>query len=220
MNTEERLFLHACRLGDYDLVKELVESNDIRVNVNSVDYMGRNALHLAVDSESVECIELLLDKISWECVEEALLHAISKGLMNVVRIIADHPCYLVGVKCAKTIGKKDTFFRMEEKYQYSPDITALILAAHKNNHEMIQFFLSRSNTIERPHAIYCRCHDCQIKQTCDSLKRSLSRLNAYKALSSPAFMALSSTDPITTTFELRQEMMQVAEVEKEFKVLQ
>jgi len=31
-------------------------------------------------------------------------------------------------------------------------------------------------------------------------------------------MALSSVDPITTTFELRQEMMQVAEVEKEFKV--
>jgi len=31
-------------------------------------------------------------------------------------------------------------------------------------------------------------------------------------------MALSSGDPITTTFELRQEMMKVAEVEKEFKV--
>ena len=45
-----------------------------------------------------------------------------------------------------------------------------------------------------------------------------SRLNAYKALASPAYMALSSPDPITTTFELRQEMMQVAQVEKEFKV--
>ena len=31
-------------------------------------------------------------------------------------------------------------------------------------------------------------------------------------------MALSSPDPITSTFELRQEMMQVAEVEKEFQV--
>jgi len=33
-------------------------------------------------------------------------------------------------------------------------------------------------------------------------------------------MALSSVDPITVTFELRQEMMQVAEVENEFKVSQ
>ena len=31
-------------------------------------------------------------------------------------------------------------------------------------------------------------------------------------------MALSSPDPIMTTFELRQEMMKLAEIEKEFKV--
>ena len=31
-------------------------------------------------------------------------------------------------------------------------------------------------------------------------------------------MALSSPDPITTTFELRQEMKRVAQVEKEFRV--
>lgn len=83
---------------------------------------------------------------------------------------------------------------------------------------MIQLFLSRGHVIDLPHAIYCQCEDCKLKQNSDSLKRSLSRFNAYKALSSPAYMALSSVDPITTTFELRQEMMQVAEVEKEFKV--
>jgi len=74
--------------------------------------------------------------------------------------------------------------------------------------------------IEHPHSIYCKCPDCEQRQSTDSLKRSLSRLNAYKALSSPAFMALSSADPITTTFELRQEMMLVAEAETEFKVSQ
>ena len=88
----------------------------------------------------------------------------------------------------------------------------------RNDHEIIQLFLSRGHVIDHPHAVYCKCDDCEHRQSTDSLKRSLSRLNAYKALSSPAFMALSSADPITTTFELRQEMMQVAEVEKEFKV--
>lgn len=52
----------------------------------------------------------------------------------------------------------------------------------------------------------------------DSLKRSRSRLNAYRALASPSYMALACPDPITTTFELRQEMKQVAQVEKEFQV--
>jgi len=88
----------------------------------------------------------------------------------------------------------------------------------RNDHEIIQLLISRGHVVDHPHAIYCECTDCQQRQSADSLKRSLSRLHAYKALSSPTFMALSSSDPITTTFELRQEMMQVAEVEKEFKV--
>ena len=49
--------------------------------------------------------------------------------------------------------------------------------------------------------------------------RSRSRLNAYRALASPAYMALSSGDPIMSTFELRQEMKKLAQVEKEFKVI-
>ena len=66
------------------------------LNINCVDYMGRSALHLAVDSENLEAIELLLDRVNVELVlirvnmellldrvnfraiEEALLHAISK----------------------------------------------------------------------------------------------------------------------------------------------
>ena len=113
---------------------------------------------------------------------------------------------------------KDPFFRTDEKSQFSPDITPLILAAHHNNHEIIQMFLYRSHTIEKPHPIYCQCTDCVTKQNYDSLKRSRSRLHAYKALASPAYMALSNADPIMGTFQLRQEMKKLAQVEKEFKV--
>lgn len=44
----------------------------------------------------------------------------------------------------------DPFFRTEEKSQFSPDVTPLILAAQYNNHEIVQMFLSRSHTIDRP----------------------------------------------------------------------
>ena len=132
-------------------------------------------------------------------------------------MIIEHPNYIAGAElCRRT--QKDPFFRTDEKSQFSPDITPLILAAHYNNHEIIQMFLSRNHTIEKPHPIACQCADCVSKQNYDSLKRSRSRLNAYRALASPAYMALSSPDPIMTTFKLRQEMKKLAQVEKEFKV--
>ena len=205
-------------MGDVPIIRQSLEENEVILNCNCVDYMGRNALHLAVDSENMESIELLLDKMNFECIEEALLHAISKGGPKVVKVVIEHPNYIAGEDQVKRAGVRDPFFRTEEKSQFSPDVTPLILAAHYNNHEIIQMFLSRNHTIEKPHPISCQCTDCVTKQNYDSLKRSRSRLNAYRALASPAYMALSSPDPIMTTFELRQEMKKLAQVEKEFKV--
>nr|CDS18731.1 short transient receptor potential channel 6 [Echinococcus granulosus] len=219
LTDEERVYLNAASIGDVGVIRMSLEDADSspNFNVNCVDYMGRNALHLAVDSENIEAIEMLLDKLSFECIEEALLHGISKGLVKIVRVIIEHPNYMACEERLKRVDSKNSFFRTTEKSQFSPDITPLILSAHYNNHEMVQMFLSRSHTIEKPHPISCQCTDCQLKQDYDSLKRSRSRLNAYRALASPAYMALSSPDPIMATFELRQEMMKLAEIEKEFK---
>jgi len=75
----------------------------------------------------------------------------------------EHPNYIAGSElCRRT--QKDPFFRTDEKSQFSPDITPLILAAHYNNHEIIQMFLSRNQTIDRPHPISCQCADCVAKQ--------------------------------------------------------
>lgn len=217
LTDEERVYLNAAALGDVPIIRQSLEETDVPLNVNCVDYMGRSALHLAVDSENIEAIDILLDRLLFQAIEEALLHAISKGATKIVKVIVEHPNYIAGEDLTKT-AQRDPFFRTEEKSQFSPDITPLILAAHYNNHEIIQMFLSRNHTIEKPHPISCQCTDCVTKQNYDSLKRSRSRLNAYRALASPAYMALSSPDPIMTTFELRQEMKKLAQVEKEFKV--
>ena len=81
-------------------MREIIENEDLkgRLNLNCVDYMGRNALHLSVDSECVDTTDILMEHVSWECMEEALLHAISKGLLNIVRLIIDHPMYIAGEK--------------------------------------------------------------------------------------------------------------------------
>lgn len=219
LTDEERVYLNAAALGDVGIVRQSIEdSTDGTLNNNCLDYMGRNALHLAIDSEKIDVIEILADTLNFNCIEEALLHAISKGAVKIVKIIIEHPNFMAGEDRFKRSGVNEAFFRTEEKSQFPPDISPVILAAQYNNHEIIQMFISRNHRIEKPHPISCTCSDCVAKQNYDSLKRSRSRLNAYRALASPAYMALSTIDPIMSTFELRQEMMHLAEVEKEFMV--
>lgn len=63
------------------------------------------------------------------------MHAISKGAAKMVRIILEHPNYIAGAETARILHK-DPFFRDEEKSQFPPDVSPLILAAHCNNHEV------------------------------------------------------------------------------------
>ena len=78
LSDEEHVYLTAAAQGDVPIIRQSLEEPDISLNINCTDYMGRSALHLAVDSENLEAIELLLDRINFECIEESLLHAISK----------------------------------------------------------------------------------------------------------------------------------------------
>ena len=52
----------------------------------------------------------------------------------------------------------------------------------------------------------------------DSLTYCLSRLNAYKGLASPAYLALSTPYPARQAFKLSHELTKLAAIEKEFKV--
>ena len=92
LTDEERVYLNAAALGDVPIVRqslgETTTFNHDTLNVNCVDYMGRSALHLAVDSESMETVDLLLDRVNFECIEESLLHAISKGATKIVKVQA------------------------------------------------------------------------------------------------------------------------------------
>lgn len=65
--------------------------------------------------------------------------------------------------------------------------------------------------------IRCGCDDCIRGVLEDSLRHSMSRINAYRALSSPSLIALSSTDPILSSFELSVELKRLAYLETEFR---
>lgn len=51
----------------------------------------------------------------------------------------------------------------------------------------------------------------------DSLRHSQARINAYRALTSPSLIALSSRDPLLTAFELSWELRRLSKMETEFR---
>lgn len=68
-------------------------------------------------------------------------------------------------------------------------------------------------------AVHCRCgcDECVTSSEQDSLRHSQSRINAYRALSSPSLIALSSRDPLLTAFELSWELRRLSKMEQEFR---
>lgn len=101
---------------------------------------------------------------------------------------------------------------------FTPDITPIILAAHRDNYEIIKILLDRGYRIPKPHDVRCSCKYCVTQSEEDSLRHSRSRINAYRALASPSLIALSSKDPILTSFELSWELKRLSKLENEFKL--
>ena len=77
--------------------------------------------------------------------------------------------------------------------------------------------LDRGATIPLPHDVKCSCEECVTSSADDTLRFSLSRINAYKALASPSLIALSSKDPILTAFQLSNELKRLSTIESQFK---
>ncbi|VDN96971.1 unnamed protein product [Rodentolepis nana] len=212
----EYVFLNAAEFGEVEIVKELL--NDPTLNVDCVDYMGRNAVLLAMKTENIELIDALVGKLNFYAVEDALLNAISQEKIHIVKLIIDHPQYIRMEKIMAPRGRRAGLIgKAIDRSQFSADITPLMLAAHTNNHEIIQLLLDRGLTLEMPHDRSCMCLDCESIRAQDSLILEMQRLHTYQALTSSAYLALTTSDPVSSAFTLRGELYQLASQEKQFK---
>ncbi|XP_066487981.1 short transient receptor potential channel 3 isoform X2 [Tiliqua scincoides] len=221
LTAEEERFLDAAEYGNIPVVRKMLEESKT-LNVNCVDYMGQNALQLAVGNEHLEVTELLLKKENLARIGDALLLAISKGYVRIVEAILNHPGFAASKRltlspCEQELQDDDFYSYDEDGTRFSPDITPIILAAHCQKYEVVHMLLLKGARIERPHDYFCKCNDCTEKQKHDSFSHSRSRINAYKGLASPAYLSLSSEDPVLTALELSNELAKLANIEKEFK---
>ncbi|XP_074087637.1 short transient receptor potential channel 3 [Macrotis lagotis] len=234
LTAEEERFLAAAEYGNIPVVRKMLEES-ATLNVNCVDYMGQNALQLAVGNEHLEVTELLLRKEHLGRIGDALLLAISKGYVRIVEALLGHPGFAAGRRLtlgpaprgrpedAGGVGSgpdedDDDFYAYDEDgTRFSADITPVILAAHCHKYEVVHMLLSKGARIARPHDYFCKCPDCAERQRRDSFSHSRSRINAYRGLASPAYLSLASEDPVLTALELSNELAKLANIEKEFK---
>ncbi|XP_035287770.1 short transient receptor potential channel 5a [Anguilla anguilla] len=210
LSAEEKAYLTAVEKGDYAGVKHALQEAEIyyNINVNCMDPLGRSALLIAIENENLEVMELLLNHGVY--VGDALLYAIRKEVVGAVELLLSH---------RRPSGEKQVpSLMMDSQFsEFTPDITPIMLAAHTNNYEIIKLLVQRKVTIPRPHQIRCDCVECVSSSEVDSLRHSRSRLNIYKTLASPSLIALSSEDPILTSFRLGWELKELSKVENEFK---
>uniref|UniRef100_A0A8C5H8U9 Transient receptor ion channel domain-containing protein n=1 Tax=Gouania willdenowi TaxID=441366 RepID=A0A8C5H8U9_GOUWI len=221
LTAEEERFLDAAEYGNIPVVRKMLEESKT-LNFNCVDYMGQNALQLAVGNEHLEVTELLLKKDGLARIGDGLLLAISKGYVRIVEAILAHPAFGGGLRLAlsplEQEMRDDDFYAYDEDgTRFSHDVTPVILAAHCQEYEIVHILLTKGARIERPHDYFCKCTECVENQKKDAFSHSRSRMNAYKGLASAAYLALSSEDPVLTALELSNELARLANIETEFK---
>ncbi|XP_051505170.1 short transient receptor potential channel 7-like [Myxocyprinus asiaticus] len=221
LTTEEERFLDAAEYGNIPVVRKMLDESKT-LNFNCVDYMGQNALQLAVGNEHLEVTELLLKKEGMARIGDALLLAISKGYVRIVEAILAHPAFAGGLRLTlspleQELRDDDFYAYDEDGTRFSHDVTPVILAAHCQEYEIVHILLMKGARIEQPHDYFCKCFDCTEKQRRDSFSHSRSRMNAYKGLASATYLALSSEDPVLTALELSNELARLANIETEFK---
>ncbi|XP_043464170.1 transient receptor potential protein [Leptopilina heterotoma] len=209
----EKHFLLSAERGDCATVKRLLDEHKDHpelLNINCVDPLNRSALIAAIENENIDLINLLLE-LGIQ-VKDALLHAIKEEYVEAVEILLEweEKIHVAGQPYSwEAVDRSSSNF--------TPDITPLILAAHKNNYEIIKILLDRGATLPTPHDVRCGCDECVVSSTQDSLRHSQSRINAYRALSASSLIALSSRDPLLTAFELSWELRRLSQMEQEFR---
>lgn len=138
------------------------------INVNCVDSLGRGALTLAIDGENLEMVEMLV--IMQVETKDALLLAINAEFVEAVELLLEHeelihkegePYVSSPLWCALEVIILLTFDDLSQSWQkvdintamFTPDVTPLMLAAHKNNYEILKILLDRGATLPMPHDV-------------------------------------------------------------------
>ncbi|KAM9315985.1 short transient receptor potential channel 1 isoform 2-T2 [Gastrophryne carolinensis] len=135
----------------------------------------------------------------------AITISIENENLDILQLLLDHGCQ----KLMERIQNPE--------YSTTMDVAPVILAAHRNNYEILTMLLKQDVSLPKPHAVGCECTLCTAKNKKDSLRHSRFRLDIYRCLASPALIMLTEEDPILRAFELSADLKELSLVEVEFR---
>ncbi|CAH1252045.1 TRPC5 [Branchiostoma lanceolatum] len=154
------------------------------------DDFGRSALELAVDSGSHEVAEVLLDHGA--PMGDALLYAVDREDIRAVKIL---------LKIALRDNLKRTYDENTElgSSAYPGYMTPVMLAARKNNYPILKILLEAGFPTPDP----------DVYHWTTSIGNGRAWLEAYRAVCSPSYILLTSTDPFRTAFRTAKALRDV-----------
>uniref|UniRef100_A0A3B4YEU4 Short transient receptor potential channel 1 n=1 Tax=Seriola lalandi dorsalis TaxID=1841481 RepID=A0A3B4YEU4_SERLL len=136
---------------------------------------------------------------------DAVTITIENENLDILQLLLEHGCQ----KLMQRIQNPE--------YSTTMDVAPVILAAHRNNYEILTMLLKQDISLPRPHAVGCECTLCNAKNKKDSLRHSRFRLDIYRCLASPSLIMLTEEDPILRAFELSADLKELSLVEVEFR---
>ncbi|XP_038052575.1 short transient receptor potential channel 3-like [Patiria miniata] len=221
LDEDEVRFLQAVEFGDLPTTRAMLDRPDIVARLlKCTDYKDRTSLEIATENEHFDIVEYLIRvcgrQLPLHCINESLMLAISKGYLRITQTLLTHPVFQKS-KDKFRLGSLTNYFQPKSNSKFDQDISPIMLAAHCNEIDIIRLLLRRGDAVKKPHHSLCECTSCHNKRLYDPLKHTLAGIHAYRALASPAYISLTSQDPILTAFLLSQELMQLSKIEKEFK---
>ena len=173
----------------------------------------------------MQVVEKLIKRANTARLCEALLLSIALGHHQISEAIIRSKSYRRYRQRMKQFSTQQSRTRVVESALvhtmddslFSSDITPLILAAQKNQYEIVKLLISMGETIREPCPEDCRCNWCVWNRK-DELRHAATTLNTYRALASEAYISLQSPDPILAAFELARKLRERSQHEGYFKV--
>ncbi|XP_040336318.1 short transient receptor potential channel 1 isoform X1 [Herpailurus yagouaroundi] len=160
-----------------------IENENLDILQLLLDYgcQSADALLVAIDSEVVGAVDILLNHrpkrssrptiviLQSLCKHDFLHRSVPTSLS-----CGERPTGAEKKKAKNTAPVQRKLMERIQNPEYSTtmDVAPVILAAHRNNYEILTMLLKQDVSLPKPHAVGCECTLCSAKNKKDSLRHS------------------------------------------------
>ena len=234
LRVDEVAFFEAVRGGKTEIVKELINAK--HVDVNCKNYNGETALQVAVEEEAIEMMQILLRNKAE--IGSALFQAVRNNSLQCVRVLVANDPNIRRGTAPKTLDRATATTIEGISGSFDEFLTPLVLAVLIGNSEIVEFLISKGFKVEDPQLHKAGDFDDQNdgKETMIRLRESLVKLNTYRALANPLYIAHSFlhetrerkelrrssskhliNDPLFRSISLKKKLKDLSSNEREFR---